>query len=147
MEATDHNLSIPVIDVNPLLRGTENRRNVAAEIGRACRDCGFFYLTGHGVDERLQQQMEQLSRQFFAQDVEAKMEIRMARGGRAWRGYFPVGDELTSGQPDWKEGIYFGANSRMTTRWSERAPRCTARTSSLPPSLGSARLCWNTWLR
>jgi isopenicillin N synthase-like dioxygenase len=37
------------------------------------------------------------------------MEIRMARGGRAWRGYFPVGDELTSGQPDLKEGIYFGA--------------------------------------
>ena len=33
----------------------------------------------------------------------------MARGGRAWRGYFPVGAELTSGQPDLKEGLYFGA--------------------------------------
>ena len=33
----------------------------------------------------------------------------MARGGRAWRGYFRVGDELTSGQPDQKEGLYFGA--------------------------------------
>jgi len=33
----------------------------------------------------------------------------MARGGRAWRGYFPVGSELTSGKPDLKEGIYFGA--------------------------------------
>ncbi len=33
----------------------------------------------------------------------------MARGGRAWRGYFPVGNELTSGNPDLKEGIYFGA--------------------------------------
>ena len=33
----------------------------------------------------------------------------MARGGRAWRGYFPVGGELTSGQPDLKEGLYFGA--------------------------------------
>jgi len=32
----------------------------------------------------------------------------MARGGRAWRGYFPVGGELTSGKPDMKEGIYFG---------------------------------------
>jgi isopenicillin N synthase-like dioxygenase len=37
------------------------------------------------------------------------MEIRMSRGGKAWRGYFPVGDELTSGQPDLKEGVYFGA--------------------------------------
>jgi isopenicillin N synthase-like dioxygenase len=33
----------------------------------------------------------------------------MDRGGRAWRGYFPVGGELTSGRPDIKEGIYFGA--------------------------------------
>src|SRR5689334_7553729 len=33
----------------------------------------------------------------------------MAHGGRAWRGWFPVGGELTSGVPDRKEGIYFGA--------------------------------------
>ena len=101
--------SIPVIDISPLIGGTEGRHAVAAEIGQACRECGFFYITGHGVDEGLQKRLEQLSRRFFAQDLEAKMEIRMARGGRAWRGYFPVGDELTSGQPDLKEGVYFGA--------------------------------------
>jgi isopenicillin N synthase-like dioxygenase len=33
----------------------------------------------------------------------------MAHGGRAWRGWFPVGGELTSGVPDIKEGLYFGA--------------------------------------
>ena len=33
----------------------------------------------------------------------------MARVGPAWRGYFPLGAELTSGQPDLKEGLYFGA--------------------------------------
>ena len=33
----------------------------------------------------------------------------MALGGRAWRGYFPLGGELTSGRPDQKEGLYFGA--------------------------------------
>lgn len=32
----------------------------------------------------------------------------MKLGGKAWRGYFKVGDELTSGKPDIKEGIYFG---------------------------------------
>ena len=36
------------------------------------------------------------------------MEIAMARGGRAWRGFFPVGGELTSGKPDLKQGLYFG---------------------------------------
>ena len=30
-------------------------------------------------------------------------------GGTAWRGWFPLGGELTSGVPDRKEGYYFGA--------------------------------------
>jgi isopenicillin N synthase-like dioxygenase len=102
-------ISIPIIDISQLIGGTEGRHAVAARIGQACRECGFFYITGHGVDEGLQQRLEYLSRRFFAQEVEAKMQIQMSLGGRAWRGYFPVGDELTSGQPDLKEGLYFGA--------------------------------------
>jgi isopenicillin N synthase-like dioxygenase len=100
---------IPIIDISPLVLATGDRYAVAAQIGQACHDCGFFYIVGHGLDEGLQQRLEQLSRQFFAQQLETKMEISMALGGRAWRGYFPVGGELTSGKPDIKEGIYFGA--------------------------------------
>jgi isopenicillin N synthase-like dioxygenase len=100
---------VPVIDVAPLVHHTPGRARAADEIGAACRECGFFYVVGHGVDEALCQQLESLSRQFFAQSEPAKMQITMSRGGRAWRGYFPVGNELTSGKPDQKEGIYFGA--------------------------------------
>lgn len=32
----------------------------------------------------------------------------MINGGRAWRGWFPLGGEVTSGVPDRKEGLYFG---------------------------------------
>src|SRR6266699_5239968 len=102
-------MQIPIVNISALVAGTGDRHVVAAEIGQACRDDGFFYITGHGVDERLQQRLEEVSRQFFAQDLEAKLEISMSRGGRAWRGYFPIGGELTSGKPDLKEGIYFGA--------------------------------------
>ncbi len=91
------------------MSGAAERERVAAQIGQACREWGFFYIVGHGVDEELQQRLENLSRRFFAQDLQTKLEIGMARGGRAWRGHFPVGDELTSGRPDLKEGIYFGA--------------------------------------
>lgn len=100
---------VPVIDVAALVAGTAARRAAAEAIGRACRDCGFFYVVGHGVDEALGARLEQLSRRFFAQSLEEKLRIRMELGGRAWRGYFPVGGELTSGRPDHKEGIYFGA--------------------------------------
>ena len=33
----------------------------------------------------------------------------MPNAGSAWRGWFPVGGELTSGRPDRKEGLYVGA--------------------------------------
>jgi isopenicillin N synthase-like dioxygenase len=105
-------VSIPVIDIEPLVTGgsarTAAQYETAQQIGEACSTHGFFYITGHGVDEDLQRRLEQQSREFFAQDTETKMKIRMALGGRAWRGYFPVGDELTSGKPDRKEGLYFG---------------------------------------
>ena len=102
------NYSIPIIDVSPLVSGSENRLSVAAELKKACTEFGFFYIVGHGVDEQLLIKLEELSKQFFALPEEEKMKIRMSLGGRAWRGYFPVGDELTSGKPDLKEGIYFG---------------------------------------
>ncbi len=101
--------SVPIIDISALVSGKGDRLTVASQIGQACRKCGFFYIVGHGVDEGLQQRLEQLSRQFFAQDLETKLKIRMALAGKAWRGYFPVGGELTSGKPDLKEGIYFGS--------------------------------------
>lgn len=100
---------LPIINISGLTGEINNRRSVAEQIRKACCDCGFFYITGHGVDAGLQERLESLSRQFFAQPLETKHKIRMALGGRAWRGYFPVGDELTSGKPDLKEGIYFGA--------------------------------------
>jgi len=109
---------LPIVDISPLisaggqrapLQRTEGRWNVAMQIGEACREFGFFYIVNHGVDQTLQRRLEHFSRQFFAQPLETKLGISMARGGRAWRGYFPVGGELTSGKQDLKEGIYFGA--------------------------------------
>ena len=105
----NNHLDIPIVDVSGLVSGTDNRHEVATRIGYACREYGFFYIVGHGVDEDLQRRLEEISQQFFAQDLETKLEISMSRGSRAWRGYFPVGGELTSGQPDLKEGIYFGS--------------------------------------
>ncbi|MDH6166681.1 isopenicillin N synthase-like dioxygenase [Variovorax boronicumulans] len=106
--------SLPLIDVAPLVAGTAGREDVAAQIGAACRAHGFFYVTGHGVDAALVQRLEDLSHRFFELPEEAKMRWRMALGGRAWRGFFPLGGELTSGRPDWKEGLYLGTELPAT---------------------------------
>ena len=99
---------VPLIDIAPLETEGEAALQVAHEIGQACRTHGFFYIQGHGVDEGLQQDLEKVSEQFFALSETEKQAIRMELGGKAWRGYFSVGEELTSGKPDVKEGIYFG---------------------------------------
>jgi isopenicillin N synthase-like dioxygenase len=109
--APDENTAtLPVIDMASLFGGNElQRATVAGAIGGACRDAGFFYVTGHGIDAGLITQLERAARGFFGLPEAEKNEIAMARGGRAWRGYFPVGGELTSGKPDQKEGLYFGS--------------------------------------
>jgi hypothetical protein len=109
MGSTGDFSDIPIIDASKLVARAPSQRAVAERLGEACRESGFFYVVGHGVDEALQLRLRGLSREFFAQDLETKLRIRMALGGRAWRGYFRVGDELTSGKPDQKEGLYFGA--------------------------------------
>eukprot|EP00026_Physarum_polycephalum_P003359 Phypoly_transcript_03369.p1 GENE.Phypoly_transcript_03369~~Phypoly_transcript_03369.p1 ORF type:complete len:355 (-),score=67.16 Phypoly_transcript_03369:101-1165(-) len=103
--------SVPVIDIRALVDSShspQDKVDVAKQIYDACRRVGFFYVTHHGVSEELQQKLMELSRQFFALPVEEKLEINMEKGGKAWRGFFKVGDELTSGKPDGKEGIYLG---------------------------------------
>src|SRR5690606_15702374 len=99
--------ALPVIDVAPLLSGGDASA-VAAAIGEACRDLGFFYVTGHAIGADTLSALDAASRKFFALPEAEKMTIAMARGGRAWRGYFPLGGELTSGKPDKKQGLYFG---------------------------------------
>lgn len=100
--------TLPVVDVGPLVGAGGDVDAVARALDEACRTHGFFYIAGHGVDPALQDRLVAATDAFFALDEEAKAQVRMALGGRAWRGWFPLGGELTSGQPDRKEGIYFG---------------------------------------
>jgi isopenicillin N synthase-like dioxygenase len=98
---------VPIIDVSAL-HGAGAAEAVRA-LDAACRDVGFFYAVGHGIDPSLPARLDALAREFFALDDAEKVAIAMPRAGRAWRGWFPLGGELTSGVPDGKEGIYFGA--------------------------------------
>lgn len=103
---------LAVIDVGPLVTPGADaalKSAVAHRIDAAARRDGFFYVTGHGVDAALVQRLERLAKTFFAQDEAIKQLIPMSAGGRAWRGFFPTGGELTSNRPDWKEGLYLGS--------------------------------------
>ena len=127
---------LPIIDMAPLFdrRDLAARAGVAAEIARACEAHGFFYLTGHGVAPSVLADLEAASHRFFALPETAKLEIAMAKAGRAWRGYFPVGGELTSGRPDLKQGLYLG------TELAEDHAKVRARTPMHGANLWPARV-------
>ncbi len=103
--------TVPIIDIAPL-RDAGDRAALdacTAQIDRACRDVGFFLVVGHGVPPEQLRRLDRAARAFFALPEAEKARIAMEHAGRAWRGWFPEGGELTSGRPDAKEGCYFGA--------------------------------------
>lgn len=104
---------IPILDIAPLVDPTRAADQTALDaliraLHEALAGVGFLYIKSHGIDESVQKQIISLSKLFFLQSEEVKAAIAMKQSGLAWRGYFPVGGELTSGRPDQKEGLYFG---------------------------------------
>lgn len=93
-------MGVPIIDLG--------RSDAPERLDRACRTDGFFIVTGHGLDPDRFDRLERAARDFFDRPDIEKARIAMDVAGRAWRGWFPPGGELTSGVPDGKEGIYFG---------------------------------------
>lgn len=137
-----------MIDVGPLLdpaAGTGAIADVAAAIDAACRAVGFFGIVGHGIPAELFERLEAASHAFFSRPEHDKAAIAMAAAGAAWRGWFPVGGELTSGIADRKEGVYFG------TEHSPDDPRVVTATplhgaNQFPADSGDLRPAVLDWL-
>ena len=76
----------PIIDFKSRDPSPARLPSLARDIGRACRDVGFFYLIGHGLDASAIDELFDASREFFALPHAAKS--RLALSGRTGnRGY------------------------------------------------------------
>ncbi len=79
--------SIPVIDIAPLSASSRSAfEATAAEIGKACREVGFFYIRNHGVPQSLIDGTYALSRAFHTSPVERRLQVhlRNSPGTRGW---------------------------------------------------------------
>lgn len=84
---------VPVIDISDLRSDdVARRRAVGKEIDGACRDIGFFQITGHGMPDELVQAVYDSAKQFFALPLEEKRRVAQPNPMTA-RGYTAVGEQ------------------------------------------------------
>ena len=83
-------------------------RRIAAELGRACRETGFFYIRNHGVADSLTSGIFNVARTFFAEPTAAKQEFAITRSPHN-RGYVGLaGESLNLVEADRKEAFNIG---------------------------------------
>ncbi|WP_298984435.1 2-oxoglutarate and iron-dependent oxygenase domain-containing protein [uncultured Roseibium sp.] len=103
-------LDLPIIDLKPLVSGAPGGlETVAAEIGCAARETGFFYVKNHGVDQVLIGEVFAAAHKLFAQPLDAKMALTKDFF-KTNRGYVPMkGENLDPTKPsDLKEAFNIG---------------------------------------
>ncbi|KAH6671988.1 2og-Fe oxygenase family protein [Halenospora varia] len=102
--------SIPTIDITHINSSDPSiRLEIARSLVDACSTCGFFYLTGHGLLEELQNETFDVLKNFFALDLESKMDAHVQRNP-AIRGYEPMGETRLDPKTraDFKEAFTMG---------------------------------------
>ena len=106
--------TVPLIDISPFLAGPPNgRHDVARAVSNACRDIGFFAITGHGVAAEITDRLRLVSHAFFAipEDEKARSVHPVPgtpRGHRIFAGE-ALGKTTGADSPaDFKEFYHFG---------------------------------------
>jgi isopenicillin N synthase-like dioxygenase len=79
--------ALPKIDFRRIYSNNlEDRKELAKEVGTACRDVGFFYAVNHGVDEQILEDTFDALKRYFALPTEVKMETHNQKT-KKFRGY------------------------------------------------------------
>ena len=99
--------SIPVVDIGALY-GTDvaAKKAVAARIGAACDEIGFFYVVNHNVPVATIDRAVAVADRFFAQPEAEKLKVKSDRNNR---GYREVGDVVhVNGKPSARDNFDLG---------------------------------------
>lgn len=95
---------VPAIDIKHLGSRSPQHDETITAIGAACREYGFFHITGHGIPSDLIERVWCETRRFFALPLDAKQAVsRSKENARGW-----YNRELTKNTRDMKEVFDFG---------------------------------------
>jgi isopenicillin N synthase-like dioxygenase len=99
---------IPVIEVSGLLAPTRaTLETIGEQMREAAERIGFFYISGHGIEQSLIDEVDATARRFFASPLQEKLGIEPV--GRH-RGYIKQGEAkmYDKARPDLKESFIWG---------------------------------------
>jgi len=82
---------VPIIDISGA-GDPARRRDLVRQITRACEEVGFMYIVGHGISERMLDDVFDMSRAFFALPIEKKRAIDLKKSP-FYRGYLGIGEK------------------------------------------------------
>lgn len=119
MTAVKHAFTeLPTIDIRDLAGDDLARRQAVADaIGRAAREVGFFYITGHGIDPALIAGIREAAKQIFALPMEEKMNYYIGHS-KSHKGYVPKEKRSTASASRTIKRLSISASRRrMTIRW------------------------------
>ncbi len=121
-------MSIPIINLSSFFDGKEKlKKDIAYKLDIACRDIGFFGITGHGVDEKVMSRARRISEQFFNLSTEEKLLVERPPQ-KVSRGYNRFMDRSLSysigkqAPPDLQEAFAFGPEEYTSGDWIEDDP-------------------------
>ena len=105
--------SVPLVDIEPFLKGDEKARaKVAETVGQACKEIGFLIIEGHGICSSLVGDMHRVSHDYFSLPYWEKISQKMPPD--RYRGYTALKSETLSlsldenSPPDLKESFSCG---------------------------------------
>lgn len=105
--APHRELTLPIIDLQTAAGSVHERAGLLEGLRTAAHDLGFFYVTGHGIPEHVQQDLLSATRTFFSLPEPRRQEISNLRSPH-FRGYTSLATEHTAGAADEREQIDIG---------------------------------------
>ena len=104
---------LPILNFDCFLQSPSSptAKKFCAQLVETCHQVGFFYLTGHGIDIKQNDEVLAMVRRFFALPEEDRHAIAIGKSPH-FRGYTILGDEHTQGKNDWRDQIDIGPEAQ-----------------------------------
>lgn len=114
---------LPTLDISRYLSNPNEDEAQAfiTQLRDTCHGPGFFYLTGHGIDQSVSDAALDIANQFFALPA-AEREALAIGNSAGFRGYTLLHTEKTNGKLDWRDQIDIGPEEPLPVLTDDDPP-------------------------